>query len=129
IIASSPTCEFGRVLHHLAHSLERPTDVVLFVGWTPPGTLGRRLQEGQKRVRIFDRFYDVQCEIRILHGMSAHADADEMLKFLKPAMSEHTQAFVVHGEPDQSEVFAQRLVSELGADDATVPAIETSVVL
>lgn len=129
IIASSPTCEFGRVLHHLGHSLERPGDAVLFVGWTPPGTLGRRLQDGQKRVRIFDRFYDVKCDIRTLPGMSAHADSDELLRFLKPAVNEHTQAFVVHGEPDQSEVFAQRLVNELGVDDATVPAVETSIIL
>src|SRR6185312_7670511 len=44
IIASSPTCEFGRILHHLKESVERPNDLVVFVGWTPPGTLGRKLQ-------------------------------------------------------------------------------------
>src|SRR5439155_6854112 len=60
IIASSPTCEFGRILHHLKQSVERPNDLVIFVGWTPPGTLGRRLQDGAKRVKIFDRFYDVK---------------------------------------------------------------------
>src|SRR5258708_21233075 len=61
IIASSPTCEFGRILHHLQMSVERPNDVVVFVGWTPPNTLGRRLQDGQRRVRIFDRWYDLKC--------------------------------------------------------------------
>jgi len=127
VIASSPSCEFGRILHHLGRSIEKPQDTVLFVGWTPPGTLGRRLQDGDKRVRIFDRYYDVKCKVTTLPGMSAHADGDEMIRFLKPAVSSKTHAFVVHGEADQSEVFASRLVRELGAAAATVPAMESSV--
>lgn len=122
IIASSPTCEFGRILHHLSHSVEQPKDVVLFVGWTPPETLGRRLQDGEKRVRIFDRWYDVRCQIKVLEGMSAHADGNELVRFLKPAMTPATRSFVVHGEPDQAELFARRLVSEFGSTGATVPA-------
>ncbi len=125
IIASSPTCEFGRVLHHLRTSLEKPEDTVLFVGWTPPGTLGRRLQDGETRVKIFDRFYTVRCNIKLLHGLSAHADGDELMKFLRPALSEKTRAFVVHGEPEQAEIFAQRLVTEGGVRVANVPAQET----
>jgi metallo-beta-lactamase family protein len=127
IIASSPTCEFGRVLHHLHHSIERPQDVVLFVGWTPPGTLGRRLQDGEQRVRIFDRYYNVRCQIKRLDGMSAHADGDELIRFLKPAVTEHTKGYVVHGEPDQSEIFAQRLIGEMGMRSASVPAAYTTV--
>ena len=84
IIASSPTCEFGRVLHHLKRSIEQPDDVIVFVGWTPPNTLGRRLQDGQQRVRIYDRWYDVKCQVRTIHGLSAHADGDELLRFLEP---------------------------------------------
>ncbi|HVT87636.1 MAG TPA: MBL fold metallo-hydrolase RNA specificity domain-containing protein, partial [Tepidisphaeraceae bacterium] len=125
IIASSPTCEFGRILHHLSHSVEQPDDLVIFVGWTPPGTLGRRLQDGQKRVRIFDRWYDVHCRTETIHGLSAHADGDELLRFLKPTLSGRTSAFVVHGEIDQAEGFAKRLV-ENGMGRATVPAWETS---
>ena len=102
IIASSPTCEFGRILHHLKSSVENPNDMVLFVGWIPPQTLGRRLQDGEKRVRILDRWYDVRCQVRTLHGMSAHADGGELLRFLGPTLKPATQAFVVHGEVDQS---------------------------
>jgi len=126
IIASSPTCEFGRVLHHLKLSLERPKDVVIFVGFTPYGTLGRRLQEGQKRVRIFDRWYDVRCEVKTIHGLSAHADGDELLRFLKPTLTKQTSAYVVHGEEDQAEGFASRLM-QAGMQWATVPAIDSSV--
>ena len=69
IIASSPTCEFGRVLHHLERSVENPNDMVLFVGWIPPQTLGRRIQERQPRVRIYDRWYDLRCQVRTIHGL------------------------------------------------------------
>lgn len=126
IIASSPTCEFGRVLHHLKISLERPNDLVIFVGFTPYGTLGRRLQDGQKRVRVFDRWYDVRCEVRTIHGLSAHADAEELLRFLKPTLTKQTTAFVVHGEEDQAEGFAKRLMAE-GVGAAHVPAMASSV--
>jgi metallo-beta-lactamase family protein len=126
IIASSPTCEFGRVLHHLKLSLERPNDVVIFVGFTPYGTLGRRLQDGQKRVRVFDRWYDVRCQVRTIHGLSAHADATELLRFLEPTLTKQTTAYVVHGEEDQAEGFASRLMAA-GVGAAHVPAMETSV--
>ena len=127
IIASSPTCEFGRVLHHLERSVEQPDDVVLFVGWTPPNTLGRRLQEGHRRVRIYDRWYDLKCQVRTLHGLSAHADGPELLRFLKPTLVPQTTAFVVHGEVAQAEGFAERLL-DAGVGSASVPALETSVV-
>ena len=127
IIASSPTCEFGRILHHLKQSLERADDVIVFVGWTPPHTLGRRLQDGHRRVKVFDRFYDVKCQVRTIHGLSAHADSDELLRFLGPTLNERTTAYVVHGEADQAEGFARRLL-EAGVGRAVVPAMESSVI-
>lgn len=126
IIASSPTCEFGRVLHHLKHSIEKPSDMVLFVGWTPYNTLGRRIQDGQKRVRIFDRYYDVQCEVRTIHGLSAHADGAELAAFLAPTCVDTAEAFIVHGEIDQQQLFAQSL-TEKRMGRCTIPAVETEV--
>ncbi|GIW75172.1 MAG: MBL fold hydrolase [Phycisphaerae bacterium] len=126
IIASSPTCEFGRVLHHLKQSLERPTDMVLFVGWTPYDTLGRRLQDGQKRVKIFDRFYEVVCEIRTIHGLSAHADRQELATFLSPTCSPETETWIVHGETDQQQALAQ-LLTQKGMGRCTIPSLETEV--
>jgi metallo-beta-lactamase family protein len=127
IVASSPTCEFGRILHHLTVSVENPNDMVVFVGWIPPQTLGRRLQDGQARVRILDRWYDVRCQVRTIHGLSAHADAEELVRFLSPTLVKTTTAFVVHGEEDQAEGFARRLL-EHGIGRAAVPAIRTSVI-
>jgi metallo-beta-lactamase family protein len=128
IVASSPTCEFGRILHHLEQSVEQPNDLILFVGWIPPQTLGRRLQDGEKRVRIYDRWYDLRCQVRTIHGLSAHADGDELLRFLGPLLTPATRTYVVHGEVDQAEAFAGRLVSA-GAGEAVVPAMPTSTVL
>ena len=127
IIASSPTCEFGRILHHLQLSVERPDDLVVFVGYIPPQTLGRRLQEGAKRVRIFDRWYDVKCQVHTLHGLSAHADADELLRFLGPALDGGTSAYVVHGEPGQAEGLGRRLL-RAGIGRAVIPAMESAIV-
>ena len=128
IIASSPTCEFGRILHHLKFSVEREKDLVLFTGFIPHGTLGRRLQEGQKRVRILDRWYDVRCQTRTVHGLSAHADSEELLRFLKPTLTPQTTAYVVHGEEPQSETFAAKLLAA-GVGRANVPAMESSAVM
>ncbi|MBC7783438.1 MAG: MBL fold metallo-hydrolase [Burkholderiales bacterium] len=127
IIASSPTCEFGRVLHHLERSLENRNDTILFVGFTPYNTLGRRLQDGSKRVRVFNRFYNVAAEVRTIHGLSAHADGQELAAFLAPTCKPGTQAFVVHGEVDQAETVGRTLV-ERGMGRAAVPALETTFI-
>ena len=127
IIASSPTCEFGRVLHHLKQSLENPNDMVVFVGWTPPNTLGRRLQEGQRKVKVLDQWYELKCQVRTIHGLSAHADGDELLRFLTPTLRPETTAYVVHGEVDQAEGFANRLLAA-GMGKCLIPAMETSLV-
>ena len=125
IIASSPTCEFGRILHHLKQSLENPKDIVLFVGFTPYGTLGRRIQDGQKAraaCLIAGMTCDVKCE----------PCTDECGTPMRMSWNnfshqrwEHTQAFVVHGEPEQAESFAARLIARgvkerqrAGDDDA-----------
>jgi metallo-beta-lactamase family protein len=127
IIASSPTCEFGRILHHLTMSVENPNDMVVFTGYIPGQTLGRRLQDGQKRVRILDRWYDVKCQVRTIHGLSAHADNTELLRFLNPTLVKGTSSWIVHGEVDQSEGFAHRLMAA-GIGRAAVPAMETSII-
>jgi metallo-beta-lactamase family protein len=111
----------------LEHSVEQPNDLIVFVGWIPPETLGRRLQNGEKRVRIYDRWYDLRCQVRTIHGLSAHADGDELLRFLGPVLTPATRAYVVHGEVDQAEAFGGRLLLA-GAGEAVIPAMQTSAV-
>lgn len=69
----------------------------------------------------------MKCQIRTIHGLSAHADGDELLRFLQPTTGKQTSAWIVHGEVDQSEGFAHRLMSA-GMGRAAVPAIETSII-
>jgi metallo-beta-lactamase family protein len=126
IIASSPTCEFGRILHHLKHSASQPNDLVVFVGWTPPQTLGSRLQNGQRHVRILDEWMDVKFRTETIHGLSAHADCDELVRFLKPTLVKNTKAYIVHGEVDQAEGLKRRLLKN-GVGDAEIPALDTHV--
>jgi metallo-beta-lactamase family protein len=99
--------------------------MVVFVGWIPPETLGRRLQDGEKRVKVLDRFYDVKCQVRTIHGLSAHADGNELLRFLKPTLRPETAAYVVHGEIPQAEGFAARLL-KAGMGRVVIPAIDSS---
>jgi metallo-beta-lactamase family protein len=125
IIASSPTCEFGRILYHLKQSVEQPNDLVVFVGYIPPATLGRRLQQGEKRVRILDQWHDVRCQVRTLSGLSAHADGDELIRFLTPALKHDCIAWVVHGEADSADFFANRL-KQSGMGRATAPSLHAT---
>jgi metallo-beta-lactamase family protein len=78
-------------------------------------------------VRILDQWYDVKCQVRTIHGLSAHADRRELLRFLGPTLKPKTAAYVVHGEVPQAEAFARTLLAE-GVGSAMVPAMETSVV-
>jgi metallo-beta-lactamase family protein len=122
IIASSPSCDFGRILHHLKHSVGQANDLVTFCGWTPPYTLGRRLQNGEKNVQILGRWYDVRCRVDTIHGLSAHADAAELMKFLTPALSKDSKVFVVHGEVPQAEGLAQT-IRNAGTSQVSVPVM------
>ena len=78
-------------------------------------------------VKIYDRFYEVNCQIRTIHGLSAHGDGDELLRFLGPTLKPETTAYVVHGEVPQAEAFAARLL-KAGVGRAMVPAMESSIV-
>ncbi|MDQ3439156.1 MAG: hypothetical protein M3478_02260, partial [Planctomycetota bacterium] len=82
---------------------------------------------GERRVRIYDRWYELKCQVRTIHGLSAHADGNELLTFLGPTLRKETTAYVVHGEPEEAEGLAARLLTA-GIGQAHVPAIESSVI-
>ena len=101
VIAGSGMCEHGRIQHHLARAISDPRNTVLITGFQAVDTLGRRLVEGERRVRIYDGFYDVRARIEKLNELSAHADRDELLDY-----AEHVRGlkniFLVHGEHAQA---------------------------
>ncbi len=120
IIAGAGMSNGGRVRMHEAALLDDKNTMLLFSGYQAPGSLGRRLQEGAKKVRIDDTWVKVRAEIRSLTGYSGHADRDQLLSFLELAGEKLERAFVVMGEPRSSLFFAQRAHDFLGVD-AYVP--------
>jgi len=82
IISASGMCTGGRVVHHLAHNLERQESTILFVGYQAEGTTGRRIRDGARRIRLFGKDFEVRARVAVLDSFSAHADRSEMLDWL-----------------------------------------------
>jgi metallo-beta-lactamase family protein len=122
IIAASGMCESGRILHHLARSVGRSQDAVVLIGYQAEATLGRKLQDGWQRVRIYGDEHAVRCKVYSLGGMSAHADWQEMLKNNGAAGRTARQTFVVHGEERPALAYAQRL-TDAGFKNVVVPEL------
>lgn len=114
IISASGMCEAGRIRHHLKHNLWNPKASVIFVGYQAEGTLGRLLVEGAKEVTLFGEEIQVNAEIYNLEGFSGHADRDGLLMWLGGFQKEPKHIFLVHGEPEAKEDFAQTVEQKLG---------------
>jgi metallo-beta-lactamase family protein len=120
VISASGMCEAGRVLHHLKHSVGDERNVILIVGFQAEHTLGRRLVERRPFVRIFGRDHQLRAEVHSIQALSAHADRDELLAFIRPVAGALRGVFVVHGEPEAQQSFAGDL-RQLGIARVTLP--------
>jgi metallo-beta-lactamase family protein len=109
IISASGMCDAGRIRHHLKHNLWRPECAVVFVGYQGEGTLGRRLLDGAKSVKLFGEEISVQAQIINFKGMSSHADRDHLLQWVGHFSPTPTQVFVVHGDAPVADLFAGSL--------------------
>jgi metallo-beta-lactamase family protein len=123
IISASGMAEAGRILHHLKNNIEDPRSTVLITGFQAPDTLGRRLVDGHKRVKIFGEDYDVKARIVSLNGLSGHADRSEMLAWAGHLKQPPRHTFLVHGEPDAAFALADSLRVQLGFPQVTVPEL------
>ena len=112
IIAASGMAESGRILHHLSNGLGDHKNLVLFVGFQAEHTLGRRIQDGQRMVKILGREVEIRCEVETISGYSAHADRNELKAWLRKLGDLPRRAFVVHGEPDALNAMAKMLREE-----------------
>ena len=113
VISASGMATGGRVLHHLANGLADPKNTVLFVGFQAAGTRGRQLIEGAQEVRIFGQFIPVHARVEKLNGMSAHADAGEIVQWLRTFPKPPGVTYLVHGEPSAQDTLKTRIETEL----------------
>ncbi|HSD66373.1 MAG TPA: MBL fold metallo-hydrolase [Vicinamibacteria bacterium] len=126
IISSSGMLAGGRILHHCRQRLPHPENTLLITGFQAAGTLGRALLDGAHVVRIHKGDVPVLAEIRDLKGLSGHADAGEMMRWLSGVRGTPQAVFVTHGEADAAEALASRIARERGFP-ASVPAMGDSV--
>jgi len=123
IIAGSGMSMGGRILHHEMRYLSDPKSAILFVGYQVQGSLGRRILDGEKDVKIFGEKISVNCQIRAIGGYSAHADQTMLLKWIESAGSDGKlkKVFVVQGEEDSSTILAEKAKTDLKIE-AVVPS-------
>ena len=121
IISSGGMLEGGRILHHLRNRIEDPRNAILFASWQAPNTLGRRLVENEKSVRIFGEEFQVRAKVEVLPGFSGHADREGLINFVRVMNKKPQRTFIVHGEDDASASLTDALRSELGLENVVIP--------
>lgn len=128
IISASGMCEGGRIRHHLRHNLGSARNSIVFTGFQAQGTLGRRLVDGDRRVRLFDEEVRVKAEIHTLGGLSAHADQPALLAWLGGFKQPPERTFIVHGEERVALAFAESASTTLSFN-VSVPSVGERVEL
>lgn len=128
VISASGMATGGRILHHLRRFLPEPQNTVLIVGFQPTGTRGRALLEGIDELKFHGQYVRVRARVAQLEGLSAHADRDELLEWLRRSQGKPRRVFVTHGEPGPADAFRRKLRDTFGYQ-VEVPAHGASYVL
>jgi metallo-beta-lactamase family protein len=121
-------CTGGRIKHHLVNNISKIRNTILFVGYQAVGTLGRQIVDKAKKVRILGKRYRVKARVVEIDGFSAHADKDELVRWLSGFQKPPRRLFVTHGEPSISEHFADLVRQKMGWEVA-VPEYGDEVLL
>ncbi len=128
IISASGMAETGRILHHLKNNIGDPRNTILIVSWQAPETLGRRLAEREKRVRIFGEPYEVRAEIATIGGLSAHADQNLLARYALTLRGRVKKVFLVHGDPRPAAALTETL-KQHGLSEVYYPELYSGVEL
>jgi len=122
IISASGMATGGRVLHHIKAFGPDPRNTILFAGFQAPGTRGRAMVDGVREVKIHGQFIEIRAEVADLTSLSAHADSDQLLQWIRGFQAPPRETFIVHGEPDASAALRDRIERELQWN-CTIPAM------
>jgi len=126
IIAASGMCEGGRVLHHLKHAIRDEANVIAIVGFQAEHTLGRKLVEEWNTVPIFGVPTPRRAQVVRFNGLSAHADRNDLLAYVRAIKPAPAKVFVVHGEEKQALSLAAAIRTEHGGTEVIVPEREST---
>lgn len=122
ILSASGMCDVGRIKHHLKHNLWKSSSTILFVGYQAPGTLGRSIIDGAKKVKIFGEEIAVNARIEYIEGFSGHADQEWLLNFVYSFRNPPKHIFLVHGE-EESEIALKNKIEENTGIKVTIPSL------
>jgi len=125
VLAGSGMLEGGRILHYLNNHMKDEKNTLLFVGFQAMGTRGRSILEGGKHIKFFGEYHEINCQIRSISSMSAHADRIEMINWMRNFKNAPKQVFLNHGEPHQTDAFRVLIESKLNWK-VTIPFISES---
>lgn len=120
IIAGSGMMHGGRIMHHLVDYLADPQNTVLIVGYQSSGTLGRRIADGVKTVKVEGHEIEVKARVDVIGSYSAHADRDKLARWVTSGRKPPKKVYLNHGEPEAAESLAATLRDAHGLD-VTVP--------
>jgi metallo-beta-lactamase family protein len=104
----------GRVVHHIKAFAPDPKNTILFAGYQVPGTRGAALVSGARSVKIHGEYVPVNAEVAAMNNISAHADADEIIAWLRTFGAPPRKTFITHGEPAAADALRHRIEEELG---------------
>jgi metallo-beta-lactamase family protein len=125
IISASGMCTGGRILHHMYHRLPRENDTFLFAGYQAQGTRGRAMLDGEKTIRLFGLEVPVRCQVKVVNGLSAHADQLELLRWLSGFKQSPKFTFITHGEPEAAKTFSKTINEKLGWESIVPEYLES----
>jgi len=126
IISASGMAETGRILHHLRNNIENPKNMICIVSWQAPNTLGRRLADREKQVRIFGEPYGVRAEVATIGGLSGHAGQDLLVQYAASVKGQVKKVFLVHGEQAPAMALKEKLL-ERSMNETYYPEMHSSV--
>ena len=129
IIAGSGMCEGGRVTHHLIHSIEQETNMIIITGFQARGTLGRKILDRADKVSIFNSEYRVRARVYFMGGLSAHADENDLFEYVKKIRDNRLKkVYLIHGEIDQATSLKNRIES-LNNIEVDIPQSGTKIII